>query len=76
MRTTLTIDDDVLAVVQERARRERRSAGQVLSDLAREALSRPADVQLTERHGFPVVPRRGRPVSNALVEALRDEEGV
>lgn len=75
VRTTLSIDDDVLTMVQERARRERRSAGQVLSDLAREALSRPSDLVITERHGFPVLPKRGQPVSNALVDELRDEEG-
>ncbi|MBK7720810.1 MAG: antitoxin [Austwickia sp.] len=76
MRTTLSIDDDVLAVVQERARRERRTAGQVLSDLAREALSRSPHEPVVERHGFPVLPPRGQPVSNALVEGLRDEDGV
>ncbi|HUP25435.1 MAG TPA: antitoxin, partial [Thermoanaerobaculia bacterium] len=38
MRTTLDIADDVLLAVKERARRERRSAGEVLSDLARQAL--------------------------------------
>ena len=46
MRTTLDIADDVLYAVKERARREKRSAGDVLSDLARQALLRgsvPAD---------------------------------
>jgi hypothetical protein len=41
MRTTLAIDDDVLHAVKERARREKRTAGEVLSDLARQALTRP-----------------------------------
>lgn len=40
MRTTLSIDDDVLRAVKERARRESRTAGEVISDLAREALTR------------------------------------
>jgi hypothetical protein len=31
VRTTLNIDEDVLLAVQERARREKRAAGQVLS---------------------------------------------
>ncbi|HET9901279.1 MAG TPA: ribbon-helix-helix protein, CopG family, partial [Actinomycetes bacterium] len=39
MRTTLNVDDDVLLAVQERARREKRSAGEVLSDLVRQALT-------------------------------------
>jgi hypothetical protein len=40
VRTTINLDDDVLLAVQERARREKRTAGSVLSDLAREALTR------------------------------------
>lgn len=39
MRTTLSIDDDVLFAVKEQARREKRTAGQVLSNLARQALT-------------------------------------
>jgi hypothetical protein len=39
MRTTLDIADDVLLAVKERARREKRTAGAVLSDLARRALT-------------------------------------
>jgi hypothetical protein len=42
MRTTLDIADDVLQAAKERARREGRSVGSVISDLARLALtSRP-----------------------------------
>lgn len=77
MRTTLSIDDDVLFAVQERARREKRSAGQVLSDLARQALtgnSRPGE-ELGEGHyGFQPLPRRGAAVSNALINRLREDE--
>ncbi len=39
MRTTISIDDDVLLAIKERARREKRTAGEVLSDLARQALT-------------------------------------
>ena len=39
MRTTLDIDDDVLASAKEIARREKKTAGQVLSELARRALT-------------------------------------
>lgn len=76
MRTTLSVDDDVLRVARERARRERRSVGAVLSDLARQALvgelapaaGHPA------RHGFAPLPRRGAVVSNAVIDDLRDDE--
>lgn len=43
MRTTLDIDDDILAAAKELARAEGKTAGQVLSDLARRALTSPAD---------------------------------
>lgn len=77
MRTTVNLDDDVLLAVQERARREKRPAGQVLSDLARQALTnqhRPSADPQTPRHGFQPLPRRGRAVSNALIDRLREEE--
>lgn len=75
MRTTISLDDDVLLAVQERARREKRTAGAVLSDLARQALtgSRGADSG-TERYGFRPLPRRGAAISNALIDRLREDE--
>jgi hypothetical protein len=39
VRTTLVVDDDVLYAVRERARREHRSIGAVLSTLARQSLN-------------------------------------
>jgi len=39
MRTTLDIADDVLSAAKERARRENKSAGEVISELARAALT-------------------------------------
>lgn len=80
MRTTLSVDDDVLLAVKERARRERRSAGAVLSDLARQALTqRQAPATATEVetfHGFEPFPPRGPLVTNALVDQLREEESL
>ncbi len=77
MRTTLKLDDDVLVAVQERARREKRTAGQVLSDLAREALTgqhHPSQGHETvQRHGFHPLPHRGAAVSNAFIDRLREE---
>jgi hypothetical protein len=77
MRTTISLDDDVLLAVQERARREKRTAGQVLSELAREALSgqhRPAASLSGDDHGFQPLPRRGPVVSNALIDRLREDD--
>ncbi|HEX9798931.1 MAG TPA: antitoxin [Thermoanaerobaculia bacterium] len=78
MRTTVDLDDDVLLAVKERARRERRSAGEVLSELARAALTRGprADAVAEDEsvYGFEPFPHRGPAVSNALVERLREDE--
>lgn len=80
MRTTLSLDDDVLLAVKERARREHRTAGEVLSDLARQALTHQhpaADATDAESfHGFEPLPHRGDAVSNSLIDRLRDEEAV
>ncbi len=79
MRTTISIDDDVLLAVRERARREKRTAGEVLSDLARQALTgrhRATGEPLAARHGCRPLPRRGTAVSNALIDRLREDEGA
>jgi hypothetical protein len=39
MRTTLDIDDDILQAAKEIARTERKTAGQVISELARKGLT-------------------------------------
>jgi hypothetical protein len=77
MRTTLDVADDVLLAVKERARRERRTVGDVLSDLARRALTRTdGDVKASRRgfFGFAPLPHRGPAVSHELIDQLRDEE--
>ena len=42
MRTTLDIDDDILEAAKELARAEKKTAGRVLSELARKALTQAA----------------------------------
>lgn len=80
MRTTVAIDDDVLLAVKERARRENRSVGQVLSDLARRGLTGQLPASAAEQpqafHGFVPLPHRGDAVSNALIDRLREDEAV
>ncbi|CAN5303232.1 ribbon-helix-helix domain-containing protein [soil metagenome] len=76
MRTTLTIDDDVLAAARERARREGRTVGAVLSDLARASLTGATAPPTGDTEGFVPFPRRGPAVSSELIDRLRDEEGV
>ena len=79
MRTTLDIADDVLMAVKERARREKRSAGEVLSECAREGLMHRNHTYEATRpesfYGFEPLPARGAAVSNDLIDKLRDEDG-
>ena len=44
MRTTLDIDDDVLQAAKELAAAEKKTAGQVISELARKGLTHPGPV--------------------------------
>ncbi len=75
MRTTLAIDDDVLAAARDMASRQRKSMGEVISGLARQAL-RPATPAPTIRNGITLLPNRegAPPVTLELVNRLRDEE--
>ncbi len=79
MRTTLEIADDVLAAVKERARRESKTAGQVISDLARAALTTSPSASTGKRSskshlGFRAFPKRGALVTNELIDSLREED--
>jgi hypothetical protein len=56
MRTTLDIDDDVLAAVRARAEQERASLGKVVSQLVREALTQDAP-ELVMKNGILVINR-------------------
>ena len=79
MRTTLEIDDDVLRAAKEFAQREGRTAGKVLSDLARRGLAAPPRGRKNRsamRGGVPVLPSRGEIVTLEHVQQLRDREGV
>ncbi len=86
MRTTLDIADDVLFAARDLARREKKSLGEVISDLARQAFNQgPVSVPTSSallaeeplaRYGIHPLPPRGGVVSNALIDRLRDEEGI
>ena len=81
MRTTLDIDDDVLAAARELARRERRSLGSTISELARAGLRAPAAgataIPAREpkaRYGISPLPSRGGVVTNEVIDRLRGDD--
>ena len=77
MRTTLDIADDVLQAAKERARREHKTAGQVVSELLRQALMAPPPSNVRESravHGFKPFARRGGIMTNALIDQLRHDD--
>ena len=81
MRTTLDIDDDVLAAAKSLARHQSRSAGQVISELARRALTQaPAAThrvgEPAQFYGFEPFHDGKRIVTNEQVDQLRDELGL
>jgi hypothetical protein len=70
VRTTLVIDDDVLVAAKAIASAQQRSIGEVVSELARNALRKPAPPAI--RNGIPLLPRRAgqAPVTLEMVNAL------
>ncbi|MBP8803377.1 MAG: hypothetical protein U0T03_12825 [Xanthomonadales bacterium] len=89
MRTTLDIDDDLLAAAKELARRERKSAGQVVSELMRKGLTgtggpAPASTGATSgavaeqaaAYGLHPFPPGDVVATNDQVNRLREELGI
>jgi hypothetical protein len=81
MRTTLDIDDDVLAAAKSLARHQSRSAGQVLSELARRALTQASAAsnrveEPAQFYGFEPFQDGHRLVTNEQVDQLRDDLGL
>lgn len=79
MRTTIDIEDDVLAAAKELARLQNVSAGYIVSKLLRDALAGGHRQILDSEKlvaGFRPFPACGRLVTNEQVNELRDQEGV
>jgi hypothetical protein len=79
MRTTLYIDDDVLEAAKVLGRRTRRTAGAVLSELARHALTSSSAKQQKSGPrrgvgGFVAFESRGGVVTNDLIDRLRERD--
>lgn len=81
MRTTLDIDEEVLRAAKELARRRNSTAGAVISELARRALTEPSSepprvAETQAFYGFRPLPAGERVVSDQTVERLREDEAV
>ena len=80
MRTTLDIAEDVLQAAKERARREGKTAGEVISELARQSLAHARATiagtagELGMVYGFRAFPSRGTVITDELNDRLRDED--
>lgn len=73
MRTTLTIDDDVMAAARALAAHEVKSVGEVISQLARASLV-PARSRARTRNGVPLLEvRSSTPVTSELVRQLGED---
>lgn len=79
MRTTLDIDDDLLKAAKDLARRRGTTAGRVVSELMRQALTGAMSEGVGERqavYGFRAFEKRGGVVTDDDIEKLRDAEGI
>lgn len=78
MRTTLDIDDDVLAATRELATREGKSMGALLSELARRALTAPVPQfgveEPTGPYGLRSFASRAAIVTNEMIDKIREED--
>ena len=74
MRTTINLDDDVLAAAKQLARKRSSTLGQTLSDIMRRGLQPQPTWQV--RNGVPLLETRpgSKKVTMELVNQLRDEE--
>lgn len=76
MRITINLDEDVLLAAKDLARRNGTSVGAVISELARKGLDGDlcdgTDDEQDSFYGFCPLPKRGRPVTNDLIDRLRE----
>jgi predicted mannosyl-3-phosphoglycerate phosphatase (HAD superfamily) len=88
MRTTINLDDDIYYTTKHIASHENKTAGEVLSQLARLGLQIQAtsssainettkfDRELADLGLIPYAAQNGKIVTNQLVNDMRDEEGI
>ena len=79
MRTTLDLGDDIVRTAKDIARRERRTAGEVITELARLGLQQTTKVRDQDAElaavGFEPIAPNGNRATNDQVNILRDAVG-
>jgi hypothetical protein len=78
VRTTLDIDDSVLAAAKETAEAQHTSAGAVISEWARKGLQTISTRARRTHAGFPIfdIPGNAEPLTTAAVASIVDNEGL
>ena len=79
MRTTLNLDDDVLAYAQAHAKREHISIGQAVSRLMRDGIrgsSRNVAPVREPASRYALLPARDEVITSEHVRSLMDQEGI
>ena len=73
----MDIADDVLQAAKDRARREKKTVGELISELARSALTgqlAPAAREPKAHYGLRPFPKRGGIITNELIDTLREDD--
>jgi hypothetical protein len=76
MRTTLDIDDDVPTAAEHLAKALNSTVGRVISDLARQALTR-SPIRGEEpryRNGFRILPATGQIITSEMVQKWLEDD--
>ncbi len=74
MRTTLEIDDDILGAAKELALHQKKTAGKVISELARRGIQiHRGKGRQKIRNGFEILPANDRVITPQLVQKILEE---
>jgi hypothetical protein len=79
MRTTLALDDDILAYARAHAQRESISIGEAISRLSRlgiRAQGGPQVPRARPKSKYALLPARAEVVTSEHVRSLMDQEGI
>ncbi len=79
MRTTLALDDDVVAYARSHAQREQVSLGEVVSRLARQGIQAQDQARTPRaepKSPYALLPARAETITPQHVRSLMDQEGI